>query len=333
MELDAAQLRALGAVVSEGTFEAAARRLSVTPSAISQRIRALENAIGRVLLTRSKPVEPTESGLVLLRLARQIELLSGDAAHELGAPDDAWLAGGEQGNATGDGAGADSGGGPLRRPVVVPLAVNADSMSTWLLPALAGISGQIAFDLHREDQGHTTELLRAGTVMAAVTDAADPVQGCSSTPLGVMRYRPMASPAFAARWFAGSPGTPSRAQLGRAPMVVFDRRDRLQDDYLRLRDEGSAGGVGPGAAPADPPRHYVPASVDFVQAVALGFGWGMVPELQAAGHDLVPLDPDTALDVPLYWQQWQLRTPSLDLVASTVEAAARRALRPFPRGR
>jgi len=83
--LDLGQLRALSAAVSEGTFEAAARVLHVSPSAISQRLRALETATGRVLLVRSKPVRPTASGEVVLRLARQIELLAGDAVAELDA--------------------------------------------------------------------------------------------------------------------------------------------------------------------------------------------------------------------------------------------------------
>ena len=62
MDLDLAQLRALDATVREGTLEAAARALHVTPSAISQRLRALEVATGRILLVRTKPVQVTESG-------------------------------------------------------------------------------------------------------------------------------------------------------------------------------------------------------------------------------------------------------------------------------
>ncbi|MFB2584392.1 ArgP/LysG family DNA-binding transcriptional regulator [Herbiconiux liukaitaii] len=395
MELDHAQLAALNAAVGEGTFEAAARRLRITPSAVSQRIRALESSVGRVLLTRSKPIRATESGQVLLRLARQLDTLTGDVARELevsgGRPDE---------------SAADAGSGRARPRVRVPLAVNADSLATWLLPALAGLAGTIDFEFHREDESHTTSLLRDGTVMAAVSAVAEPVQGCTSTPLGVMRYRPVASRAFAARWFpelalagpsahgdavsggGGAPGGGSAASgrgapggggvaggrraidgegdgaAGRgggarrvaveslrwAPVVVFDRRDELQDDYLRLRATaadaataeeaataaGAAADVGAATAagaertaPLTPPRHFVPASVDFVRAVAAGYGWGMVPDAQrdAPGLDLVDLDPTAHLDVPLFWQQWQLRTPTLDLVAATVATAARAALR------
>ncbi|MGY2127192.1 LysR family transcriptional regulator ArgP [Blastococcus sp. SYSU DS0617] len=290
MDLDLAQLRALDATVRGGTLEAAARTLHVTPSAVSQRLRALEVATGRILLVRSKPVQVTESGRAVLRLARQIDLLTADVARELG-------------------------GDEAERMPTLPIAVNADSMATWVLPALAPLAGEVCVDLHREDQEHTSTLLRAGTVMAAVTAEADPVPGCTSTPLGVMRYRPMASPGFVRRWF---PDGPTAEALARAPLVVFDRRDDLQHRYLQAQAGGAA-----------PPAHYVPASADFVGAVALGFGWGMVPDLQQrdAGVDLVAFDPSAAVDVALHWQQWRLRSTTLDRVRDAVLAAAHRELR------
>jgi len=288
VDLDLAQLRALDATVTAGTLDGAARALHVTPSAISQRLKALEAATGRVLLVRSKPVQVTESGQSVLRLARQVALLAADATRELELPD-------------GD------------RPVTLPIALNADSMATWVLPALAPLAAEIAFDLHREDQEHTAALLRDGRVMAAVTASADPVPGCAVTRLGGMRYRPMATAAFAERWFPDGVSAPA---LTRAPVVVFDRRDDLQHRYLRSRE----------VDPALPPKHHVPASVDYIAAVTLGFGWGMVPPQQEPPGELVELDPDGAVDVVLFWQQWRLRSPSLDRVADAVLAAARTAL-------
>src|SRR4051812_43944914 len=198
--MELAQLQALDATVREGTLDRAARALHLTPSAVSQRLRALEIATGRVLLVRSKPVQVTESGAAVLRLARQIDLLTADTARELG------------------GATAD-------RPPALPIAVNADSMNTWALPALAPLAAEYALDLHREDQEHTSALLRAGAVMAAITSEAQPVPGCSVPRLGRMRYRPMAAPGFADRWF---PDGPTDEALRRAPVVVFDRKDDLQ---------------------------------------------------------------------------------------------------------
>jgi LysR family transcriptional regulator (chromosome initiation inhibitor) len=285
VDLDLAQLRALDATVTAGTLDGAARALHVTPSAISQRLKALEAATGRVLLVRSKPVQVTDSGQAVLRLARQVALLAADAGQEL----------------TGHG------------PVTLPIAVNADSMATWVLPALAPLAGEIAFDLHREDQEHTAALLRDGRVMAAVTADAVAVPGCTVTWLGSMRYRPMATAAFAARWFADGV---TAGSLAAAPVVVFDRKDDLQHRYLRHR------GVDGGA----PPPHHVPASADYLCAVRLGFGWGMVPAQQEPPGELVALDPGGAVDVVLYWQQWRLRSPSLDRVADAVGTAARAAL-------
>jgi LysR family transcriptional regulator, chromosome initiation inhibitor len=297
MELDLAQLRALQVAVSEGSLDAAARTLHVTPSAVSQRLRALESATGRVLLVRSRPVRATPSGEAVLRLARQVELLTADTVRELGDPEE---------RADGD------------RPVALPIAVNADSLATWVLPALAPLAGSCAFDLHREDQEHTGALLRDGTVMAAVTAEPDPVPGCAVTRLGGMRYRPMATAGFRTRWFPDGVTTPA---LASAPVVVFDRRDDLQHAWLRGRAE----------QPVEPPQHFVPSSADYVSAVRLGLGWGMVPDLQRSPADdghLVELDPAGSVDVVLYWQQWRLRSPSLDRVAAAVVAAARTALNP-----
>jgi LysR family transcriptional regulator (chromosome initiation inhibitor) len=291
MQLD--QLRALSTTVAEGSLEAAARVLHVTPSAVSQRLRALESTVGRVLLVRGRPARVTEAGEAVLRLARQVETLVADTAAELGAD----------------------------RAPVLPLAVNADSLATWFLPALAPLAGEVAFDLHRADQAVTSGLLRDGTVVAAVTADAEPVAGCRTVRLGAMRYRPAASAAFAARWF---PEGPDRTALERAPLVVFDRTDDLQDAFLRHR----------GVDPALPPRHHVPASADFAVAVGLGLGWGMLPDLQRDG---VPVEPvelvelvelGGPVDVGLHWQQWRLRSASLDRVADAVVVAARRALLP-----
>jgi LysR family transcriptional regulator (chromosome initiation inhibitor) len=284
-------LRALDATVRGGTLEAAARALHVTPSAISQRLRALEVATGRILLVRTKPVQVTESGEAVLRLARQVDLLTADVARELGDEPSA------------------------EQVPTLPIAVNADSMGTWVLPALAPLAADVRFDLYREDQEHTSALLRAGTVMAAVTADADPVPGCTSTLLGSMRYRPMCTPDFAHRWF---PAGPTPDALARAPVVVFDRKDDLQHRYLHA----TAG------RDVAPPLHYVPATADYAAAVALGMGWGMVLELQTRNMtaELVDLDPSGAVDVVLYWQQWRLRSGSLDRVREAVLAAAGREL-------
>jgi LysR family transcriptional regulator (chromosome initiation inhibitor) len=294
MNLDPDQLEALAAVISEGTFDAAARALHVTPSAVSQRVKALETSVGQVLLARSKPVRATTSGETLLRAARQIQAVSQEALRELGAED------------ARDGSG----------PPVIALAVNADSLDTWFLAALAELGGAV-FDLRREDENRTAELLRRGEVMAAVTTSRNPVPGCAVRRLGRMRYAPRAAAAFRAQWF---PDGVTVAALSRAPVVLLDRDDTIQDRYLRRRAR----------RPLHPPRHYIPESGPFFQAVRLGLGWGMILDLQLArdtGADLVDLDPTGGMDVELYWQQWRVAGPTLERVARAVQAAAAQFLR------
>ncbi|MET8244492.1 LysR family transcriptional regulator ArgP [Streptomyces sp. NPDC005202] len=295
-ELPLDQVRTLLAVVDESTFEAAAAALHVTPSAVSQRVKALEQRTGRVLLMRTKPVRPTESGAVIVRFARQVARLERDASAELGL-------------------------GSAGEPTRVSVAVNADSLATWFLGALTRVpqEPQLCFELRREDEDHTAALLREGLVMAAVTSSPDPVPGCSVRALGRMRYVPVANPDFAARHLAG----PLLDALAEAPVVVFDRRDDFQDGFVRrLRGERGA---------ASEVRHYVPTSEGYVDAVAVGLGWGMVPEVQAdpllrAGR-LVRLAPDQSVDVPLYWQQWKLDSPALATLAEAVATTAAEALR------
>jgi len=298
-------LETLAVVVEAGTFDAAAERLNVTPSAVSQRIKVLEQQLGRVLVVRSKPVRPTESGEALIRLARQLSLLEHDAAAALRL----------EGEASDDG---------LAAFTSIPIAVNADSLATWILPALARVATEhdIIVDIHREDQERTAGLLVAGTVMAAVTSRSHPIPGCTVAALGAMSYRPVAAPAFADRWFSGHADGSGldAAALAVAPVVDFDRTDELQSRYLRAASVRTL----------SPPRHYVPASSEFAQAILLGMGWGMLPRAQAdaavASGALVDLDPSGAVEVPLYWQQWNLRSPALDAVAEAVAREARSAL-------
>ena len=289
----------LAAAVDEGTLEAAARRLHITPSAVSQRIKALEEQLGRLVLVRSKPVRATDAGAAVIRLARQAALLEHDTLVELG--DD-----------PADGA-----------RISVPLAVNADSLATWFLEPLARLAQRhpVVFDLHRDDQDFTAGLLESGAVMGAVTSRRAAVAGCRVSSLGAMRYEAVATPEYVERSF----GTrePDADALAAAPVIDFDRRDDLQRRWLQSR----------GVDPDLPPRHYVPASNDFATAVRLGLGWALLPGFQSraalAAGELVLLG-GPPVDVPLYWQQWNLRSPLLDAIADEVVAEGRRVLAPAP---
>ena len=183
-------LQALICVLDEGTFDAAAERLRITPSAVSQRIKAMEQTAGRVLVQRVSPVQCTPAGDIVLRYARQMQLLEADAVRAL-----------------------DAEAGPPGRQSMA-LAVNADSLATWFLEALAAVTAPVSFTLRREDQQHTTSLLRSGRVMAAVTSDPHPVQGCRSERLGVMRYLAVCSPGFRDRWLADSGDAAAPGEAG-----------------------------------------------------------------------------------------------------------------------
>lgn len=291
------QLATLLAVIDEGTFDAAARRLHITASAVSQRVRAMEQAVGQVLVQRSTPVTATAAGEILIRHARQVELLEADALRSLAVA-------------------------PHGQITQVAIAVNADSLATWFLGALASVAESlpVAFDIHREDQARTASLLRSGEVMAAVTSTRAAVQGCVTQPLGTMRYLAVCAPRFAERWRGTHPAT---RWLGTAPVVHFDRNDDIQDAFLRR----NAGSVGSGA------RHFIPTSDDFARAILLGLGWGMLPEQQCrepiARGELLPLDAAEPVDVELHWQRWNLRSSVLDALSTAVSTAAASALRPL----
>lgn len=293
MQIDSAQLDTFAAVIDEGSFEAAARRLRITPSAVSQRIKALESRLGHVLIQRTKPARSTEAGEALLRLARQVDLLEVEAVASV------------KGKVEG-----------LRLPV----AVNADSLNSWFLPALLDVPPELvtAFDLRQEDQDHSAELLRNGTVLAAVTADPRPVQGCRVRALGKMRYLSIAAPEFAERWLTGRPLVEA---LQSAPMIVFNTKDTLQHRLMRKVTRRRL----------DPPVHSIPAPGPFVQAIRLGLGWGMIEEEVveadlAAGH-LVEVAPGKHVDVPLYWQHWKLDSAVLDALTTAVLRAAATGLR------
>jgi LysR family transcriptional regulator (chromosome initiation inhibitor) len=199
----------------------------------------------------------------------------------------------------------------------VAVVVNADSLAGWFLPALAAVP-DVVFELHTDDEGHTAELLRAGTVMAAVTTERAAVQGCRVQRLGAMRYVAVAAPACHTAWFAGRNLT---AAFATAPMIRFNRKDTLQHRFARTVTSRDI----------DPPTHFVPASASFTEAIRLGLGWGLVPEDVArsdiAADRLVDLSAGQYLDVPLYWQYWRLESATLSAVTVAVRGAAATALR------
>lgn len=295
-QLDPVALRTLAVAVRLGTFEAAARDLHVTPSAVSQRIKALETRIGRVLLHRVKPLAPTEAGLVLVRLATQTELLEREAVAELVEDD-----------AAADGTSYTS----------LPIAVNADALYGWFVDALAEVQTRhrVVFEVVREDHTRTAERLRRGEVMAAITGEPRPVPGCRVVRLGRLRYAAVATRDFHARHFEDGVGS---ATLAEAPIVAFDRNDSLQHDFVRRVTRRHLA----------PPVTYLPSVREFDRAIRVGMGWGLLPESDVATElergELVELVPGRRSEVALYWQHWRLGSSLVAELTDAVVDAARR---------
>ena len=289
---DPAQLAALAAIHRRGSFEAAAADLHVTPSAISQRIKALEEAAGTLLLTRGQPCAATQAGLRLVRHHDEIALLTRQLAEDL------------PGLAPG--------------PATLRIAVNADSLATWVIPALAATEGML-FHLVIDDQEVSQHWLKRGEVAAAITAHPGPLQGCDTIPLGSLRYRATASPGFRDRWL---PRGPTAEALAQAPALVYSPGDPLQHRWVQRRT---------GRTPAFP-AHMLASSQGFVDAALAGLGWAMNPEPLVAGHiaegRLVDLAPDSPLDVALHWQFTRLAAPTLAPLTRAIRAEAARTLVP-----
>lgn len=298
MEIDPRQTAAVRAVIETGSFEQAAIRLNVTPSAVSQRVRALETRLGNPLIVRTRPCRATPMGQRLLQYLRRAALLESDFASDVAGANEALLH--------------------------VVAAVNADTLSTWFFPALSDVllKENVLLDLTVDDQDHTHALLATGLAIGCITTEPLPMRGCYAERLGAMRYRLLASPAFVERWFANGF---TRAAARRAPVILSSRKDALQARFLEARF---------GLAPDTYPRHYVPVPLPRYMAIQRGLAYGMVPEFEfgdaLARGELVDLAPNEPTDVELYWHAWKVQSPRLEKLSAQIVELGRAALGQAP---
>ncbi len=297
-------LECLAAIVEEGGFERAAVRLSITQSAVSQRLRSLEMQVGTVLIVRSRPLKATTAGRLLLKHALQMRLLRADLERDLKE-----LAPGAAGAA-----------GDNER---ISIAVNADSIATWALPALSPLARQgLGLEIITDDQDFTFEWLREGRVLGCVTTLRSALRSCKVEPLGSMRYVAVAAPDFAERY---CPGGLSPHNFSALAFVAFNRKDDLQAEFVA---------VACGLKAVTLRQFYVPSSEGQVQAVLAGWGVSVLPELKVREHlgsgALVNLMPQHSLDVALYWHCWKLNSAVLDALTHTLKSAAATVLRVHP---
>ncbi|NIE77150.1 LysR family transcriptional regulator ArgP [Pantoea sp. Ap-967] len=296
MNLVHPQISAFIAVLEEASFEKAAHRLFVTPSAISQRIKALEDRLGQVLIVRETPCRPTPAGERLLRRVRPMQVLETEA-----------LADFLPGSSTSAFASS------------IPIAVNDDSLCTWLVSALAAIHQEhgYLFDIQRDDQGHTLEFLKNGAVMGVVTSEAEALQGCQVHFLGSMRYHAIASPIFIRRFFGEGVTAES---LAIAPVIAYNRKDILHSSFIRSLS----------STEVSPPVHYLPSVTGLVEAAERDLGWCVVAEglFEASSNakKIAEIAPGMHVDEPIYWQHAAVRSDTLLAITRAIKAAAARSL-------
>jgi len=296
---DREQLETFASVVEHGSFDRAAQLLNVTRGAISQRMRALEETVGSVLVLRERPVRATSRGEALLRHVKALRLLEGSVLHELR-----------------DG-GQDSGALP------VAIAVNSDSLIGWFGTVLDRLLElrHIALEIISDDQDHTFSRLSRGEVLGCISTESRAMPGYVAECLGNMRYRCLARSEFVQSYF---PRGLDVASLLKAPAILFDRKDGLHDQFLEslfgFRIERY-------------PRHYIPSPGALLQAVRSGGGYGMVPMRQDGDDNLhewglVDLAPGRHVDVTLHWHHWSSELRIARAITKLVTEEAQRQLLP-----
>ncbi|WP_263772743.1 LysR family transcriptional regulator ArgP [Propionivibrio soli] len=293
-------LECLAAIVEEGGFEKAAQRLSITQSAVSQRLRALETQAGTVLIVRGRPLRPTPAGRLLLKHTMQVRLLHTDLEQELRK-----LAPGT------------TGGNSLGESERISIAVNADSIATWALPAFDALVRQgVPLEIITDDQDFTQEWLREGQVLGCVTTLKQALRGCKLVFLGYMDYVAVGSPDTVKRF---CPGGLSAHNFRQLPFIAFNRKDDLQTEFVSRAFKLKQAKLN---------QCFVPSSEGQVRAVLAGWGACVVPEIQVRTElesgELVNLVPNSPLPLGLYWHCWNLDSAVLNaLSAAVVDAAAK----------
>ena len=296
---DTDALECLAAIVEEGGFERAAARLSITQSAVSQRLRALEAQVGTVLLVRSRPVKPTSAGRLLIKHAMQMRLLRSDLESDLQE-----LTPGLASN---------------REEERIAIAVNADSIATWVLPALRGVVHDgLPLEIITDDQDFTHEWLREGQVLGCVTTLDNALRGCKVQFLGAMDYVAVASTDYAAQ---NCPQGLNPHNFRQIPFVAFNRKDDLQAEFVSKAL---------GLKRVSLNQRFVPSSEGQVHAVLDGWGASALPHMlvqeRIAQGELVNLCPGAVVSVPLYWHCWNLHSAVIDRLTAALQAGGKQSL-------
>ena len=273
MEFDYDSLVVLSAVVRSGSFEAAAKTLNVTQSAVSQRIKQMEERFGSILVVRGRPCVPTEDGRLLCQHYEQVELLQHELREQMSAMDRS----------------------SVSVAATLRIAVNADSLATWFPKVVRRAADEVnlRLDVIPDDQEFTGERLRSGDALAVVTTYGRPIAGCRNLSLGSMDYLAVASPEYVARHL--SEGITMEA-VARSPCIAFDRKDTLPEQWM-TKAFGSLGKLSP---------HRIPSYEGHLLCALQGIGWALMPGVTVnpliAEGKLIELVPAARINIALHWQ-------------------------------
>jgi len=289
--IDMKGLIAFTAIIENNSFERAANQLCITQSAVSQRLKLLEQSIGQSLIVRHPQIKATLAGQALLKYSHNLNQIERELIHELSPTKHLdWLK--------------------------ISIATNADTLATWLLGALAPwcSKNKVLLDLKVDDQDQTHQLLKTGEVLGCISSVEQASHGCISNTLGTILYHCNASPEYRDKYF---PKGVTKTRFKLAPAVVFNQKDQLQHQYLKQYFDIDA---------SQQLQHFIPSSEAYIEWIKLGMGFGMAPKIQVQplldNGELVLLTPEKAIEIPLYWQQWGIKTPLSQSLGTQITKAA-----------
>jgi LysR family transcriptional regulator, chromosome initiation inhibitor len=296
-------LECLAAIVEEGGFERAAQRLSITQSAVSQRLRALESQVGTVLIVRSRPLKATSAGQLLLKHTKQMRLLRADLERDLK-----------------DLAPSSTGG--AREEERVSIAINADSIATWALDAVSDLMRQgLPLEIITDNQDFTHEWLREGQVLGCVTTLKQALRGCKLAPLGAMKYIAVCAVNTGTIWGFDEKSGLTAHNFRSLPFIAFNRKDDMPTKFVAKAF---------GLKQVMLNQVYMPSCEAQVRALLAGWGVSVLPALMAqplidAGQ-VVNIAPWHHEHVQLYWHCWNLESEVLNSLSTALTQAAQRWL-------
>lgn len=294
--LDYQAIAALAAVIETQGFQSAASRLFITQSAVSQRIKHLEQYYGEPVMVRTLPYRPTELGLTLLGHFKRVSLLE-DALQvsltaEAAAPR-------------------------------ISISISRDSMETWFTTVIKQLHEimPMTIEMIADDQDRTLQYLQKGLVSACASTSSKAISGCKAEFIGYFDYALVATPQFKKQYFKS--GEVTKKELLTAPTLLFDQNDKLHHAYLKKFFNMEDVNLNH--------CHVVPSVAGFKQFALSGYAYVLIPCIDISDElkqkKLVNLCPDKVWQMPVYWHSFEIETSAYQAFNQLVLTVARKLLR------